>query len=108
MEVIILVRLIFDVADFKAQRFHDSWFDFSSRIRTEYRVECSLGNTTKSSDYFSRVSVTQETPEFTIRNINNLLSTKNPIPHNLYSLIRAIDVFDQVENYKGFLDDVRL
>ena len=59
-------------------------------------------------DYFSTVHISQESPEFTVRNINRLLKHDSPIPHNLYSLIRARDVFEKVESYKTFLEDVRL
>ncbi|APA08227.1 predicted protein [Sclerotinia sclerotiorum 1980 UF-70] len=62
------------------------------------------------SDYFSRVnsSQTQTAPDFNVRNLNCLLAHPDPIPHNLYSFIRGRDVFDRVESYKSFLDDVRL
>ncbi|THV55180.1 hypothetical protein BGAL_0012g00180 [Botrytis galanthina] len=62
------------------------------------------------SDYFSRVnsSQTQTAPAFNVRNLNCLLVHADPIPHNLYSFIRGRDVFDRVESYKSFLDDVRL
>jgi len=58
-------------------------------------------------DYFSRVHSTQEQPEFTVRNINSLLAHERPIPHNLYGIIRGRDLFDRVESYKTFLEDVR-
>ncbi|KAG4027755.1 hypothetical protein MFRU_027g00480 [Monilinia fructicola] len=63
-----------------------------------------------SSDYFSRVnsSQAQTAPDFNVRNLNCLLAHPDPIPHNLYSFIRGRDVFDRVESYKSFLDDVRL
>ncbi|KAI9646813.1 hypothetical protein NHQ30_004812 [Ciborinia camelliae] len=63
-----------------------------------------------SSDYFSRVnsSQTQTAPDFNVRNLNCLLAHTDPIPHNLYSFIRGRDVFDRVESYKSFLDDIRL
>ncbi|ATZ48513.1 hypothetical protein BCIN_03g07170 [Botrytis cinerea B05.10] len=62
------------------------------------------------SDYFSRVnsSQTQSAPAFNVRNLNCLLAHSDHIPHNLYSFIRGRDVFDRVESYKTFLDDVRL
>ncbi|QSZ36041.1 hypothetical protein DSL72_007165 [Monilinia vaccinii-corymbosi] len=62
------------------------------------------------SDYFSRVnsSQAQTAPDFNVRNLNCLLAHPDPIPHNLYSFIRGRDVFDRVESYKSFLDDVRL
>lgn len=43
-----------------------------------------------------------------MRNLNALLAHSEPIPHNLYGLIRGRDVFDRVESYKEFLEDVRL
>ncbi|KAL2068400.1 hypothetical protein VTL71DRAFT_16498 [Oculimacula yallundae] len=58
-------------------------------------------------DYFGIVHTTQEAPEFTMRNLNCLLAHKTPIPHNLYEFIRAREIFDRVESYKTFLDDVR-
>ena len=60
------------------------------------------------SDYFGTVHTSQEHPEFTVRNINQLLKHPKPIPHNLYGLIRARDIFDKIESYKTFLEDVRL
>lgn len=59
-------------------------------------------------DYFNKVHASQNNPEFTVRNLNCLLMHENPIPHNLYGLIRARDIFDRVESYKTFLEDVRL
>ncbi|KAK0099613.1 hypothetical protein ONS96_008113 [Cadophora gregata f. sp. sojae] len=58
-------------------------------------------------DYFGIVHTSQEAPEFTMRNINCLLAHQTPIPHNLYEFIRAREIFDRVESYKTFLDDVR-
>lgn len=58
-------------------------------------------------DYFSKVHLTQETPEFTVRNINNLTSHENPIPNNLYSLIRGRGIFTRVESYKQMLEEIR-
>ena len=59
-------------------------------------------------DYFSRVPTAQnDKPEFTVRNINRLLAHESPIPHNLYGIIRGRDLFDRVESYKSFLEDVR-
>lgn len=57
--------------------------------------------------YFSKVHLTQDDVEFTVRNINTLLSHTNPIPCHMYSFIRARDVFSKLESYKGFLEDVR-
>jgi hypothetical protein len=59
-------------------------------------------------DYFSRIHPTQENPEFTVRNLNTLMKHDNPIPHNLYSIVHARDIFLKIENYKVFLDEVRL
>jgi hypothetical protein len=59
-------------------------------------------------DYFGRVHSTQESPEFTIRNINSLLAHQNPMFHNVYEFIRAREIFDRVESYKTFLEDIRL
>ena len=58
-------------------------------------------------DYFGVVHTSQEAPEFTMRNINSLLAHHTPIPHNLYEFIRAREIFDRIESYKTFLDDVR-
>ena len=58
-------------------------------------------------DYFGVVNTSQEAPEFTMRNINSLLAHHTPIPHNLYEFIRAREIFDRIESYKTFLDDVR-
>jgi hypothetical protein len=58
-------------------------------------------------NYFSKVHLTQEDVEFTVRNICTLLSHSNPIPCHMYSFIRARDIFSKLESYKGFLEDVR-
>lgn len=58
-------------------------------------------------DYFSKVHLTQEHPEFTVRDINNLTSHKNPIPNNLYNLIRGRGIFNRVDSYKGMLEQCR-
>lgn len=57
-------------------------------------------------DYFSKVHLSQEMPEFTVRNINSLTSHKNPIPSNLYGMVRGWDIFIRVESYKIFLEQV--
>ncbi|KAL5319974.1 hypothetical protein ACEPPN_013033 [Leptodophora sp. 'Broadleaf-Isolate-01'] len=62
---------------------------------------------TNPDDYFSVVRTSQEAPEFTMRNLNCLLAHQAPIPHNLYEFIRAREIFDRVESYKTFLDDIR-
>ncbi|PVH76804.1 hypothetical protein DL98DRAFT_639812 [Cadophora sp. DSE1049] len=58
-------------------------------------------------DYFGIVHTGQEAPEFTMRNLNCLLAHQSPIPNNLYEFIRAREIFDRVESYKTFLDNVR-
>ncbi len=58
-------------------------------------------------NYFSKVHLTQEDVEFTVRSINNIHSHPNPIPCHTYSFIRARDVFSKLESYKGFLEDIR-
>ena len=58
-------------------------------------------------DYFSKVHFTQEMPEFTVRNINSLTSHPDPIPHNLYGMVRGRDIYIRVESYKTFLEEVR-
>jgi hypothetical protein len=50
----------------------------------------------------------QNAPEFTVRNLNHLIAHEKPLPHNLYGMIRGRDIFDRVENYKVFLEDIRL
>ena len=59
-------------------------------------------------DYFSRMHSIQESPEFTVRNINALLTHETPIFQNAYEVIRAREIFDRVESYKTFLDEIRL
>ncbi|KAI9732260.1 MAG: hypothetical protein M1818_007579 [Claussenomyces sp. TS43310] len=59
--------------------------------------------------YYDKVHLTPgDRPEFTTRDINTMLSHPNPIPHNLYSLIRGRDAFNKVESYRTFLEDIRL
>ncbi len=59
-------------------------------------------------DHFGGVDSTQECAEFTIRNINAMLAHENPIFQNAYEVIRAREIFDRVESYKTFLEDIRL
>jgi hypothetical protein len=59
-------------------------------------------------DYFGRMNSKQESPEFTMRNINSLRAHQKPMLHNLYEFIRAREIFDRVESYKTFLEDIRL
>lgn len=59
-------------------------------------------------NYFSKVHFTQEAPEFTVRNINQLISHKSPIAQNLYSLVRGRGIFARIESYKSFLEEIRL
>lgn len=58
-------------------------------------------------EYYSNVHLTQDDVEFTVRNINALVSHSNPISSHMYSFIRARDVFSKLESYKAFLEDVR-
>jgi hypothetical protein len=59
--------------------------------------------------YFKQAVTTPTKPEFTLRNLNCLLSGhETPFSHNLYGLIRGRDIFDRVESYKSFLEDLRL
>lgn len=58
-------------------------------------------------DYFSRVHLSQDNVEFTVRDICSLLSHPNPIPCHIYSFIRARDVFGKLGSYKAFLEAVR-
>ncbi|KAI9049289.1 hypothetical protein LZ554_007135 [Drepanopeziza brunnea f. sp. 'monogermtubi'] len=58
-------------------------------------------------DFFSLVHTSQKAPEFTLRDPNSLLAHSKPIPHNLYEFIRAREIFDRIESYKTFLDDIR-
>jgi hypothetical protein len=60
----------------------------------------------ETTDYFSRVHLTQENVEFTVRSLSSLTSHFNPVPEHIYSFIRARDIFDRVETYKGFLEDI--
>jgi hypothetical protein len=66
------------------------------------------GGSVNPDDYFSGMHSTQESPEFTMRNINSLLAHQNPMFHNVYEFIRAREIFDRVESYKTFLEDIRL
>lgn len=75
---------------------------------TEYRDFMVSDPSNFTTDYFSSVHAFQEHPEFTVRNINHLLKHQNPIPHNLYGLIRARDIFDKIESWKTFLSDLLL
>jgi hypothetical protein len=59
-------------------------------------------------EYFCRDRSIQRYPEFTTRNINNLLAHQNPIPQIAYEFVRAREIFDRVESYKTFLEDIRL
>ncbi|KAF4626436.1 hypothetical protein G7Y89_g11719 [Cudoniella acicularis] len=62
----------------------------------------------KAEDYFGCVKVTESHPEFTVRNLNQILYHQNPLPTDYYGLVRGRDVFDRVESYISFLDAVRL
>ncbi len=61
-----------------------------------------------SDDYFNQGHPAQQGPEFTVRNLNCLLAHQNPMQLNLYTFIRAREIFDRVESYKTFLEDIRL
>ena len=65
------------------------------------------GNVIEKAGCFTKVHLTQDDVEFTVRSINTLLSHSNPIPCHMYSVVRARDVFSKLESYKGFLEDVR-
>ena len=60
-----------------------------------------------SPDYFHNLPSEQDGPQFTVRNLNQLRGHEKPIPQNLYDLIRGRDLFDRIESYKEFLDEVR-
>lgn len=47
-------------------------------------------------------------PRNDVRKLNSLLGHEDPISYNLYTLIRALDIFDGIESYKRFHDDVQL
>lgn len=59
-------------------------------------------------DYFSRMHSTQESPEFTVRSINTLLTHETPMFQNAYEVIWAREIFDRVESYKTFLEEIGL
>lgn len=59
-------------------------------------------------EYFKGFKLNQKHPEFVVRNLNALLAHNEPFPYNLYGLIRGRDIFDRIESYKEFLEDVRL
>jgi hypothetical protein len=60
-------------------------------------------------DYFSGVNnIQQKYPDFTVRNINELLHHSKPMLHNVYEFIRGREIFDRVESFKAFLNDIRL
>lgn len=58
-------------------------------------------------DYFTGHTPVQSYPEFTARNINHLTMHESPIPANFYEFVRGREIFDRVESYKMFLEDVR-
>lgn len=66
------------------------------------------GDNPKNEDYFSRKPSTKRHPEFTVRNLNELVDHVKPIPKSHYGLIRGRDLFDRVESYVNFLDAIRL
>lgn len=59
-------------------------------------------------DYCAPALSMQMNPDFTMRNLNRLLTHPKPFPQSRYGVIRAREIFDRVENYKTFVDDVRL
>lgn len=61
-----------------------------------------------SGDYFGGATVSHMSfPEFTERNLNSLLMHENPLQTNYYEFIRARGIFDRIESYKMFLEDIR-
>lgn len=59
-------------------------------------------------EYYKQIKLMPKKPEFTLRNLNCLLTGHPvPFPRNLYGLIRGRDIFDRIESYKLFLDDLR-
>jgi hypothetical protein len=63
---------------------------------------------TDTNDYFGKLHFHQEHPEFTVRDLNCLLAHERPIPQNLYSMVRGSNIFDRIESYKTFLEEIRL
>lgn len=59
-------------------------------------------------DYFGHVHLSQSHPDFTVRNLNTLIYHPNPIPQNLYAMVRGRHIFNRIESYKSFLEDIRL
>lgn len=51
------------------------------------------------SDYFTGATPAQSFPEFTMRDINQLLMHENPIPCNFYEYIRGREIFDRVGEF---------
>ncbi|KUJ19771.1 uncharacterized protein LY89DRAFT_731026 [Mollisia scopiformis] len=84
---------------------HWSCFDRGVPLRDFMRKIESTGG--MSSDYFSGATSNIPFPEFTERNLNCLLRTEEPVPCNFYEFIRGRGIFDRVESYKMFLEDVR-
>lgn len=58
-------------------------------------------------DYFGKAPEVLNYPEFTKRNLNHLLNHERPLPRGVYGLIRGRDIFDRVESYRIFLEDLR-
>lgn len=85
----------------------DQWTKLGDGSPPRDFMEPLLTNKEGVEDYFCNVHRSQHRPEFTCRNINQLVSHDVTIPQNLYSLIRGRDVFGRVESYKNFLEDVR-
>lgn len=60
-----------------------------------------------SGDYFGGATAHMSFPEFTERNLNCLLMHENPLQRNYYEFIRARGIFERIESYKMFLEDIR-
>jgi len=78
----------------------DDVSDFESRDFVDLKLA------TDKSNPFSVVHKSQTTCEFNVRDINCIIKHKTPIPTNLYSLVRARDVFERVKNWKVFMNDI--
>ncbi|KAF8866037.1 hypothetical protein BDZ45DRAFT_796270 [Acephala macrosclerotiorum] len=84
---------------------HWSCFDRGVPLR-DFMKKFEPNSTCVPSDYFTGAMPTQSFPEFTMRNINRLLMHEKPMPCNFYEFIRGRDIFDRVESYKMFLEDL--
>ncbi|CAG8962129.1 hypothetical protein HYFRA_00005173, partial [Hymenoscyphus fraxineus] len=59
-------------------------------------------------DYFARTEPLDVNPQFSVRNINTLTDPSNPLLMGSYSLVRGRQIFRKVQNYKAFLDSIRM